>query len=212
VSCYYFYLWDDEFGPAFIKFCAYFPYPAKIWVNGHEWAKRQATKTGIGFTELSNGFAANDDPAGLQEICDRLGPATLEAFAEGWLAILPLPLTEHDRAAGYWWEISMRQVEVCRTIVFAAPRHARAFFEALVADNLDIGRPEQVELVFTGKNERRGRPRIHPLTFKTRIVTRGVEVTVRTSYRDLVDRLDEPPTARLVGADARRGPGSARRP
>jgi hypothetical protein len=151
VTCYYFYLWDDDFGPAFIKICAYFPYPAKIWINGHEWAKRQATHAGIGFTELSNGFAATDDPAGLQAICDRLGPATIEAFAERWLAVLPLPLTPHDQAGGYWWEISMRQVEVSRTIVFAQPRHARGFFEALVADNLDIGRPEQVELIFAGR-------------------------------------------------------------
>ena len=50
VTCYYFYLWDEDFGPAFVKVCAYFPYPAKIWVNGHEWAKRQARKAGIGFT------------------------------------------------------------------------------------------------------------------------------------------------------------------
>ena len=65
VTCYYFYLWDEDFGPAFIKVCAYFPYPAKIWVNGHEWAKRQATRAGIAFTELSNGFAACEDPAAL---------------------------------------------------------------------------------------------------------------------------------------------------
>ena len=58
VTCYYFYLWDQDFGPAFIKVCAWFPYPAKIWVNGHEWAKRQAGKAGLGFTALSNGFAA----------------------------------------------------------------------------------------------------------------------------------------------------------
>jgi hypothetical protein len=36
VTCYYFYLWDAGFGPAFIKICSYFPYPAKVWVNGHE--------------------------------------------------------------------------------------------------------------------------------------------------------------------------------
>lgn len=36
--CFYFYLWDEDFGPAFIKVCAYFPYPVKVWVNGHEWA------------------------------------------------------------------------------------------------------------------------------------------------------------------------------
>ena len=40
VSCFYFYLWDVDFGPAFIKICAYFPYPIKVWLNGHEWAKR----------------------------------------------------------------------------------------------------------------------------------------------------------------------------
>jgi hypothetical protein len=183
VSCYYFYLWDEQFGPAFIKICSYFPYPAKIWVNGHEWAKRQALRAGIEFTELSNGFAASADPAGLQAICDRLGPATINAFTQRWLAVLPLPLTEHDRAAGYWWELSMRQVEVSRTIVFSQPRHARGFFEALVADNLDIGRPDHVELIFTGKNERRGRPRTQPLTFKTKVVTRGVEVTVNAFYK-----------------------------
>ena len=74
VTCYYFYVWDDDFGPAFVKVCAYFPYPMKVWLNGHEWAKRQATKAGIGFTELSNGFATGTDPAALQAICDRLGP------------------------------------------------------------------------------------------------------------------------------------------
>ncbi len=149
VTCYYFYLWDADFGPAFIKVCAYFPYPAKIWVNGHEWAKRQALKTGIGFTELSNGFASCDDPAALQEICNRLQPGTIEVFAQRWLHRLPLPFTRADQRAGYWWEISMRQVEVSRTLVFDAPRRARAFFEALIADNLDIGRPANVEIIFS---------------------------------------------------------------
>jgi len=42
----------------------------------------------------------------------------------------------------------MRQVEVATTIAFTAPRHARAFFEALAADNLDIGRPDNMEIIF----------------------------------------------------------------
>jgi len=148
VTCYYFYLWDEEFGPAFIKVCAYFPYPAKIWVNGHEWAKRQAAMAGIGFTELSNGFASCQDPAALQEICDRLQPGTIEVFAQRWLHRIPMPLGSRDRDAGYWWECSMRQVEVSRTVVFDEPHRARCFFEALIADNLDLGRPENVEIVF----------------------------------------------------------------
>jgi len=181
VTCFYFYLWDVDFGPAFIKICAYFPYPIKVWVNGHEWAKRQAVHAGIGFTELSNGFAACDDPAGLQAICDRLGPGTIAVFFERWMSRLPLPLTGADRAAGYWWELSMRQVETSRTLVFDAPRHARGFFEALVADNLDLGRPDSVELIFQGHRGHWGRPpRVEP-TYKTKILTRqttGVTVNV----------------------------------
>ena len=180
VTCYYFYLWDDDFGPAFVKVCAYFPYPLKIWANGHEWSKRQAAKAGIGFSELSNGFASATDPAALQAICDRLGPGAIQGFAERWWSILPLPLTEHDRAAGYWWELSMRQVETSRTLVFDAPRRARSFFEALVADNLDIGRPELIELVFKRGQRRGAKARGE---YKTKIVTYGTEVNVNAFYR-----------------------------
>ena len=70
----------------------------------------------------------------------------------------------------------MRQVEVSRTIVFDAPRHARGFFEALVADNLDIGRPHNVEIIF-GRRVRRDTPG----TFRTAIDRRdngGVIVNV----------------------------------
>jgi hypothetical protein len=164
VTCYYFYLWDEGFGPAFIKVCAYFPYPAKIWVNGHEWAKRQAARVGLSYRELSNGFAACDDAAALQAICDRLLPGTIEAFAQRWLHRLPLPFGPDDQRAGYWWELSMRQVEVSRTIVLDAPRRARAFFEALIADNLDIGRPANVEIIF-----RRHIRRDTPGVFRTTI-------------------------------------------
>jgi hypothetical protein len=48
----------------------------------------------------------------------------------------------------------MRQVEVARTIVFDAPRHARGLVEALLVDNLDLGRPHNVEIIF-GRRVRR---------------------------------------------------------
>jgi hypothetical protein len=182
VTCFYFYLWDADFGPAFIKVCAYFPYPIKVWLNGHEWAKRQAARAGIGFTALSNGFATCEDPAGLQAICDRLGPGTINVFFGRWMSILPLPLTDQDRAAGYWWELSMRQIEVSRTMVFDAPRQARAFFEALVVDNLTIGRPDTLELIF-GRQIRRGRVRRTQEVFNTKVVTRDTDVTINAFYR-----------------------------
>jgi hypothetical protein len=183
VTCFYFYVWDDDFGPGFVKLCSYFPYPGKVWVNGHEWAKRQAARAGIGFTALSNGFATCEDPARLQAICDRLGPAQIQGFLERWLRVIPTPLGTADHQAGYWWELSMRQVEVSRTVVFDAPRRVRGFFEQVVRDNLGLGRPEEVELTFTGRRVPRGRPRTRPETFRTRVVTEGVQVSVNVFYK-----------------------------
>ncbi len=37
---------------------------------------------------------------------------------------------------------------IAKTITFTAPRHARAFFEAMAADNLDTGRPDDMEIIF----------------------------------------------------------------
>jgi hypothetical protein len=184
VTCYYFYVWDRDFGPGFVKICSYFPYPAKVWINGHEWAKRQAAMAGIGFAALSNGFASCDDRDRLQAICDQLGPNQILMFFERWLRVVPTPLGTADRVGGYWWELSMRQIEMSRTLVLDAPRRARAFFEALVTDNLDLGRPDVVELIFAGRPARPGRRRrTHPETFKTKVVTRGVDVTVNAFYK-----------------------------
>ncbi len=174
VTAYYFYLMDADFGAGFIKICSYFPYPGKVWVNGHEWAKRQALKAGIGFTELANGFASCEDPAGLQAICNRLGPNQIEEFFQRWMQVIPIPLDDRDRLAGFWWELSMRP----RTIVFDAPRRARSFFESTVADNIDIGRPDEVKLIFARQIRKNTSGE-----FATRIVTRGTDVAISAFYK-----------------------------
>ena len=178
VSVFYFYVVDAEFGAGFIKICTYFPYPAKVWINGHEWAKRQATKAGVSFTELANGFATCDQPERLQAICDQLNAARIEMFFERWMRRIPTPLSATDRAGGYWWELSMRQIEVSRTIVFDAPRRARGFFEAVVADNVDIGRPDEIKVIFGRRirSDTKGE-------FATKVVTRGTDVTINAFYK-----------------------------
>jgi hypothetical protein len=179
VGIYYFYIYDAEFGPGFIKVCTYFPYPAKVWLNGHEWAKRQARREGIAFTALANGFASCDDPAALQAICDRFGPDDVQGFFDRWTAVIPTPFTDADRAAGYFWELSMRQVEVSRTIVFDDPRRARGFFEALVADNIGVGRPEEIRAVFvpTKRGNRTSMPT------QTRVFSPGTEVKMDFTFK-----------------------------
>ena len=178
VGIYYFYILDPEFGPAFIKLCTYAPWPGKVWLNGHEWVKRQALRAGIGYTELENGFASTSDPERLQAICDSFGPHHVQRFFDRWITQIPTPLRAEDRTAGYWWELSMRQVEVSRTLVFDAPRRARSFFEALVADNIGIGRPEEISLAFARRVTKRTRER-----FGTRIVSRGTDVRVDFRYK-----------------------------
>ncbi len=179
VGVYYFYILDPDFGAGFIKICTYFPYPAKVWVNGHEWAKRQALAEGIEFTALANGFATCADPQALQAVCDRFGPADVQGFFDRWTGAVPTPFTDDDRDAGYWWELSMRQVEVSDTVVFDDPRRARAFFESLVADNIGIGRPEQVSMVF-GRQVRKNTPGI----FRTRVFGPGTEVSMDLRYKN----------------------------
>jgi len=178
ITVYYLYLWDEVFGPGFIKVGTYFPFPLKIWVNGHEYAKTRCAAEGVDFTALSNGFASCADPEALQGICDRLGPGTINVFFARWAHRLPLPLDETDHDAGYWWKLSMRQIETSRTLVFDDPRRARRFFEALITDNLDLGRPEQVEIIFARRITRRT-----PGTFSTRILHTGDQVMLNVDFR-----------------------------
>ncbi|MDQ6749440.1 MAG: hypothetical protein M3Z33_01595, partial [Actinomycetota bacterium] len=140
--------------------------------------KRQASRLGIPFDALSNGFASTPEPGRLQALCDTLAPEHVQAFFDRWITRIPAPFTPEDRAAGYWWELSMRQVEVSRTLVFDDPRRARSFFEALVQDNIGIGRPEQVALVFARQLRR---PTRHP--YLTRIFSPGTEVKIDFRYK-----------------------------
>src|SRR5215212_6979873 len=141
VNHYYFHVQDREWGPGFVKVGTYLPYPVRVCLNGHEWAKQQARQVGLEFTGLDNGFLTCDDPARLRAICDGLGPADVQRFFDRWSAHLPWPLTSADRIAGYEHRLSIWQLEVSRTQVFDQPVQGRHFFEAVIRENLDLGRP-----------------------------------------------------------------------
>src|SRR3954454_19012527 len=182
VNQFYVYAVDADFGPFFLKFCSYFPYNAKLCLNGHEWAKRQAANAGIGFTALDNGFATCADPAGVQAICDRLGPEQIDALLRKWLAILPHPFTAADRAAGYRYDLSIWQAEFSLTQVLDRPVTGRVFFEHVIRDNLDTGRPDQISLIFDRKLIH-GRRLRTPGRFRTRVITDGVTPSLHIDYK-----------------------------
>jgi hypothetical protein len=180
VNHYYFYVDDEEFGPAFVKVCSYAPWALKVCLNGHEWAKRQLDKEGIAYTALDNGFLECADPQALQKVCDSLGPQHIEAFLARWLERLPMPLTNQDRAAGYTWHLSIWQMETSLTQVFDRPVRGREFFEEVLRDNLDLGRPDRVQLVF----DRKVVPST-PGTFRTRVIQNGVLPSLHIEYKSL---------------------------
>jgi hypothetical protein len=62
VKYFYFYVEDPEFGEAFLKVCTYAPFGLKLYLNGHEWAKRQLDKQHLPYQALDNGFSSCEDP------------------------------------------------------------------------------------------------------------------------------------------------------
>jgi hypothetical protein len=179
VTHYYFYLYDDDFGPAFIKVCTYFPFTMKININGHEWAKRQLEKHGIGYEPLDNGFVSCEKPDILQQICDQLGPEQINRFFRKWLHRLPTPFTEADIEAGYQYELSISQMETSLTLVFDQAKRGREFFEETIRENLDLGRPDRVQMVF-GRKITKATPGL----FRTRVINKDVSPSLHIEYKN----------------------------
>jgi hypothetical protein len=182
VNQYYFYALDRDFGPFFLKFCSYFPYNAKLCLNGHEYVKRQLERRGIGYEALDNGVLSCADPATLQQICDGLSAAKIDALLRKWLRRLPHPFSADDRAHGMRYELSILQAEFSLTQVLDRPVTGRVFFEEVVRENLDLGRPDQVQLIFERTIRRRG-PRPTPGRFRTRVLTEGVSPSLHVDYK-----------------------------
>jgi len=178
VTHYYFYILDEEFGLFFIKVSTYLPFEVKVCFNGHEWAKQQVRKEEIGFEALSNGFLSCEDPARLQATCHQLNAGKIQALFDRWVEQLPWPLTAQHRAAGYRHQLSVWQLEVSRTQVFADPEQGRALVESLIRDNLDLGRPDRVSLVFDRRVTKRT-----PSEFHTRVIREGVLPSIRIRYK-----------------------------
>ncbi len=178
VNQYYFYIQDDDFGPCFLKFCSYFPYTAKLCINGHEYLKRQLRKQGIAFEALDNGVLSCADPGRLQALADGLSSEKIDALRRKWMARLPHPFPEADRRAGCQYQVSILQAEFSLTQVLDQPVNGRIFFEEVIRENLDLGRPSQVQLIFDRRISSRT-----PGRFRTRVITDGVVPSLHVDYK-----------------------------
>jgi len=178
VNHYYFYCIDEDFGPFFLKFCSYFPYNAKLCLNGHEYLKRQLEQKGIAYESLENGILSCQNPRALQAFCDQLSEEKIDALLRKWLRRLPHPFAPRDRQAGYRYQLSILQLELSLTQILDRPVSGRIFFEDVIRENLDIGRPKQVQLIFD-----RAVIRTTPGPFRTRVITHGVIPSLHIDYK-----------------------------
>jgi hypothetical protein len=178
VNQWYVYIRDRDFGPFFLKFSSYFPYNAKLCLNGHEFLKCQLRNAGILFKPLDNGLASCADPQTAQAFADGLSAEKIDALVRKWFARLPHPFTRKDRAAGFRYQISILQAEFSLTQVLDQPVHGRVFFEEVIRENLDLGRPDQVQLIFGRSVHRRT-----PGRFRTRVLTSGVIPSLHVDYK-----------------------------
>jgi hypothetical protein len=138
VNFYYFYCLDQEFGPFFIKFCSYFPYTAKLCINGHEYLKRQLERRAIAYQALDNGIWWTEQLRAAQRICDRFDQQKIDAFFRKWLRRLPHPFSHEDRQAGYRYDLSILQAEFSLTQIWDRPLNGRCFFEEVIRENIDL--------------------------------------------------------------------------
>jgi hypothetical protein len=175
---YYFYIRDPDWGPGFIKTVGYAPFSVWVYLNGNEWAKQQAAQQGLEFKPLDNGIAACEDEAALAGICSSLSAADVWAYFERWQTALPSPLTPEDRKRGYRYDLAFRQLEISDTRVFDRPAAGRAWFEQTLPDQLTLGRPDQVAVVFGRRVSRKTPGRFH-----TRIINSGVQAAIQVHYR-----------------------------
>ena len=178
VNQYYFYGIDEDFGPFFLKFSSYFPYGGRLCLNGHEYVKRQLAKEGIAYQALDNGIRSCANPQRMQEIADGLTEDKIDALLRKWLARLPHPYSALDRAAGYRYDLSILQAEFSLTQVLDHAVAGRMFFEEVLRDSLDLGRPDNVQLIFNRKVRK-----TTPGRFRTRVVTSGVLPSLYLDYK-----------------------------
>ena len=178
VNHYCFYLVDDDFGPCFVKFCSYFPYTARLCVNGHEYVKRQLAKRGVAYEAADNGILSCADPALAQEFADSLTAERIDDLVlcgsracRTRSRATTAPPASATRSPCCLPEFALTQV-------FDRPAQGRVFFEETIRENLDLGRPDRAQLIFGRRITRRT-----PTRSRLRVVTNGVVPSLLVDYK-----------------------------
>ena len=178
INHYYFYGYDRHFGPFFIKYASYFPCNGKLCINGHEYLKRQLIREGIDFEALDNGLLSCADEKRARRIAAELGEKQISSLYRRWSRRLPHPFSRKEQSQGYRHAISVLQAEFALTQVWDHPQRGREFFESVIAENIDMGRPEHISVLF-----KRRVMKSTPGRFRTRVLRHGAIPSLHLDYK-----------------------------
>lgn len=179
----YFYFVDEDWGMGFIKFSTYAPFSGRFYINGHEYVKRQLEEMDIPFEALDNGIGKCEDPKAAQRIADSITARKIETLIGKWLSIVPNP---HDelalRRGGRFlkYSISVLQAEIALTQVWKRAKDGLQFFEQVIRENIDLGRPEKVGVIFGRKITKKT---VKEHRFMSRVFTHGVIPVFNVFYK-----------------------------
>jgi hypothetical protein len=70
------------------------------------------------------------------------------------------------------------QAEFALTQVWDHPRRGREFFESVIAENIDLGRPEHIGVIFNRRINKRT-----PGGFRTRVLREGAIPSLHLDYK-----------------------------
>lgn len=146
---YYFYLQDPQFGRMFLRICPYFPFHARVCVNGHEWLAAHLRAQGIRVQQCGNAFRTCADPERLQALADQFAAQDILACAHRWLAQLVPFFTDRERRhQGFGYRLFVSQVEYCTNLIFDRRAALDRMQERLLDLNRTIGSPDKVAILF----------------------------------------------------------------
>jgi len=146
---YYFYLQDPDCGRMFLRICPYFPFNARVCLNGHEWLACRLREEKIRFQQCGNAFRTCGDPVRLQALADSFAPAHILACAHRWLAqLVPFFTDAERRRQGFGYRLFVSQVEYCTNLIFEGRAGLERLHERLLDLNRTIGCPDKVAIIF----------------------------------------------------------------
>ena len=173
---YYFYIRDPDWGPGFIKTVATPRSLCGCTSTGTSGPSSRPPSTGSRSGRWITGSRRARTRRLLAGICHSLSAADVHAFFARWQAALPSPFTAEDHERGYCYALAFRQLEISDTRMFDRPAAGRAWFEQTLPDQLTLGRPDQVAVMFGRRVSRKTPGRFH-----TRIINSASRLRSRST-------------------------------